>query len=366
MRHLSEGTLRRLRDEPDSVADRDAEHALACRRCRARRQRIGADAVLAQGALGGPQLLPDVEAAWSRLATRPEPARGTRLEHAAPRSWRLAGISVSSGVAIGGAGLVVAGAAAAATLTTVFAPTHVAALPLASGDLRSFVASLGMNGPTGLAGVTSPNGSRPLSFGTVTWEAGGQPHRYPALGQAETAAGLAVALPRILPSGVSGAASYAVYPSTTATVTFSPSAGGGVAGSSLAFTIGPAVVVTYGSPLGKGLPDLGVVAMARPVATSTGATTAQLESFLLSQPGLPPALAQEVRLLGNLAMTLPVPTPAGASESSVVVGGQPAVLLTEDGGVASGVIWEDAQGIVHAVAGPLDQEDVLGVARQIG
>lgn len=366
MRHVSDGILRRLEDEPDFVADRQAEHASSCRRCRLRQQRIAADAAFAQRTLGGPQLLPNVNAVWSRVVATPASAPGARVERAAPRSWRLAGISLSSGVAIGGAALLVAGVAAAATLTTVFAPTHVAPLPIAAGDLQSFVSALGLNGPAGLAGVSSPSGSKQLSFGTLAWSAGGSPRTYPTLGQAETASGLAVALPSSLPSGVSDTASYAVYPSASATLTFSSSAGGGVAGSSLAFTIGPAVIVTYGSPLGEGLPALAVGAMARPVATSTGATTSQLESFLLSQPGLPPDLAEEIRLLGNLQTTLPVPTPPGASESSVVVNGQPAVLIAEDGGVASGVIWEDAQGIVHAVAGPLDPQDVLGVAQQIG
>lgn len=366
MRHVSDGILRRLQDEPDSVADRDAEHAAACRRCRARGGRIATDAALAQRALGGPQLLPDLDAAWSRLVATPTSVRATPIERAAPRSWRLAGISMSSGVAIGSVGVVVAGAAAAATLTTVFTPTHVAPLPIATGDLRSFVSALGLNGPARLAGVASPEGTKQLSFGTVSWSAGDRPLRYPTLGQAEAASGLAVALPSSLPSGVSDATSFTVYPSVTATVTFAASDGDGVGGSSLAFSVGPAVVVTYGSPLGEGLPSLGVVAMARPVATSTGATTSDLESFLLSQPGIPADLAEEIRLLGDLQTTLPVPTPPGASESSVVVGGQPGVLLAESGGLASGVIWEDAQGIVHAVAGPLDQEDVLGVARQIG
>lgn len=365
MRHLSEGTLRRFEDEPDSLPDRDAEHARACRRCRARRPAIAADAAFAQRALGGPQLLSDVEDAWTRLAARPPSAPGPRMDRAVPRSWRLAGISMSSGVAIGGFGAVAAGAAAA-TLTTVFAPTHVAPLPISRGDLSSFVAALGLSGPAHLAGVASPSGVRQLSFGTVTWSSGGRPRTYPSLAAAESAAGIAVALPSTLPSGVSSAERVAVYPSATATVAFANSDAGGVGGSSLVFTIGPAVVVTYGSSLGRGLPSLGVVAMARPVATSTGATTSELETFLLARPGLPSDLRTEIRLLGNLRTTLPVPTPPGASESSVVVNGDPAVLLAEDGGVASGVIWEDAQGTVHAVAGPLDQKDVLGVARQLG
>jgi hypothetical protein len=366
MRHLNDGVLRRILDEPDSVADRDTDHARSCRRCRTRRERIFSDQMVAQRLLGGPQLLPDLDMAWSHVAAAPTPTGDSRLEHPAPRTWRLAGLSMSSGVAIGSGGLVVAGAAAAATLTTVFAPTQVAPLPVSQGDLQSFVSALGMNGPAQLVGEAAPTGTKQLPFGSVTWSVGSGPRTYPTLDQAEAASGLAIALPSTLPSGVSDTRSYAVYPSATATVTFTASAGADVAGSSLAFTIGPAVVVTYGSPLGQGLPGLGLVAMARPIATSTGATTSELESFLLAQPGIPPDLAREIRLLGNLQTTLPVPTPPGASESSVVVNNAPAVFLSEDGGLASGVIWEDQQGIVHAVAGPLDEGDVLGVARQIG
>ena len=196
MRHVSDGVLRRLADEPDSVADRNAQHTSMCRRCRARQQRIVADSAFAQRLLGGPQLLPNVDAAWSRLVATPASVRGARVERAAPRSWRLAGVSVSSGMAIGGAGLVVAGAAAAVTLTAVVAPRHVAPIPVATGDLQSFVSAVGLSGPAGLAGVASPNGTKQLGFGVVTWSAGGGPRTYPTLALAEAASGLAIGFPR--------------------------------------------------------------------------------------------------------------------------------------------------------------------------
>ena len=277
-------------------------------------------------------------------------------------------------MAIGGAGIIVAGAAAAATLTTVFAPTDVASLPIATGALQSFVSALGLNGPARLAGVASPNGMEQLPFGAVTWSAGGAPRAYPTLGQAEAAAGLAVALPTTLPSGVSGTTSFAVIPlprrrcrspplrATVSREVRSPSRSVQLSSSPTAPRSGRACQRSDWSRWR----DRSRPRRARPVATSTGATTSQLESFLLSRPGVPPDLAEEIRLLGNLQITLSVPTPSGATESSVVVNGQPAVLLGEGGGLASGVIWEDAQGIVHTVAGPLDQEDVLDVARQIG
>ena len=65
--------------------------------------------------------------------------------------------------------------------------------------------------------------------------------------------------------------------------------------------------------------------MRRPVATSTGATADQLEDFLLDQPGVPPLLAQEIRMIGQSA--LPVPVPSGMTQEHVTLGGSPAAVL---------------------------------------
>ena len=43
-----------------------------------------------------------------------------------------------------------------------------------------------------------------------------------------------------------------------------------------------------------------------------------------------------------------------------------AVLVTDPNGYASGAIWESRDGVVRAVGGLLDKEDILNVARQIG
>jgi len=51
MRHPTEGTLRRLVDEPAGVADADRSHVAGCPRCRAALAAAGEDAgpVLAEG-----------------------------------------------------------------------------------------------------------------------------------------------------------------------------------------------------------------------------------------------------------------------------------------------------------------------------
>jgi hypothetical protein len=92
----------------------------------------------------------------------------------------------------------------------------------------------------------------------------------------------------------------------------------------------------------------------------------QIEAFLLAQRGVPPQLAEEVRLLGDLRTTLPVPVPSGASARSVQVSGWPGVLVADSANAAAGVVWEDGRGLLHVVVGILASRDVLNVANQLG
>jgi hypothetical protein len=153
----------------------------------------------------------------------------------------------------------------------------------------------------------------------------------------------------------------------TATVLISRNASPSVSGTSLAVTGGPAMLVQYGGQAGgTSLTTLGILTMRRPVATSTGATTTQLENFVLSRPGMPADLVRQIKLLGNLASVQPVPVPAGAASQQVRIGAWPGVLITAESGAASAVIWESQDGLVHVVAGLLDGKDILNVARQLG
>ena len=79
---------------------------------------------------------------------------------------------------------------------------------------------------------------------------------------------------------------------------------------------------------------------------------------------MPPVLAQEIRLIGQSA--LPVPVPEGVTEQHVTLNGSPAVLLHGPGEAATGVVWESGDGVVHAVAGLVTSADILNVARQLG
>jgi hypothetical protein len=371
VRHASEGTLRRLSDEPSAVPDRVHGHVAGCQRCGARQMRVNRDTERCARLLAGPRLMPDVDVAWAKFQgeLRRPAAQGAGRDRgtaAVPRrGYRFRRVSLRTGVAIGVAGLVVAGTAAAATLTTVFAPVRVAPLSLNQSDIQAVAAFMGAGSSHVLGGFPSPSGSTSLPFGTIDWSSSGHAETVRSLAQATAAAGFRVNLPERLPPGVGSAESFIVQPRVTATITFAASAAG-VAGSSVILDAGPAVLAEYGSASGTSLPTLAVLAMPRPTAVSTGATTSQIETFLLRQPGIPPQLAEEIRLLGNLGTTLPVPVPPGASARSVQVAGWPGVLVADASSAAAGVVWEDGAGNVHLVVGILDPQDVLYVAKQLG
>lgn len=363
MSHVTSPVLRRLHDEPLAVPDSARAHVAACARCQSRRAMVAQDAQLAARLLAAPDLTIDPDPAWAQLQARlRQPGHAGRPSVRAAKPRRLARVSVGTGTLVT-AGVVLAGAGAAAALSTVYTPTHVAPVQVSQGDLRA-ISSITQLGVGQAGDGLPPSGSRQLAFGTLSWTSGGPPAAVASVVQARAQTHLPVTLPTTLPSGVGPVNKIMVEPKLTVTVRFSSHAGGGVGGSTLVVTAGPGVVVQYGGTAGANSPPtLVIAAVQRPVATSTGATASQLEAFLLSRPGLPPGLAQEIRALGTTA--LPVPVPPGVTSRHVTVGGSPAVLLTGSG-VAAGVAWEGSNGVVHGAGGLLNQTDILHVARQLG
>jgi len=368
MSHVPVPVLRRMQDEPLAVPDADRRHLAGCARCQDARRAAEADAAFAARLLAPPPANLDTSAEWQKLVARlrapaPVPAGSRRDTARAPRRLpRRLAASLSTGTAVT-AGVLLVGAAAAATLTTVYAPTHVAPVPVTQSDLTALqsITNLGQ----ALTGGLSSRGPATLPYGQLTWHAAGQARKVASLAQAQAQTGLTGLVPAQLPQGIGPVRGIMVQPQVTATLKFSADAGHGVGGSTLIVRAGPGVLVQFGGQPGQPAPGTLVVAtMRRPVATSTGATAAQLEDFLLDQPGVPPVLAQEIRMLGTSA--LPVPVPSGMTEEHVTVGGAPAVLLHGPAGAASGVVWESKDGVVHAVAGLVTSADILNVAGQLG
>jgi hypothetical protein len=368
MPHVSSPVLRRLVDEPMAVPDRARRHLAGCDRCQAESTEIAGNAAAAARLLEAPGEISDVDLEWILLAERlrqPEALRRPAIRNPWRMPRRLASASLGTPAAVAAAVLVV-GVGAAAALTSVYAPTRVAPVPVSQNDVQAIENLTGLN-VSQLTGGLPPSGSRKLAFGDLSWTTAGRPLEVSSVARASALTHLAYSAPARLPAGVGSPSGVAVQPQVTATVHFSQQAGPGIAGSTLEITGGPAMVVLYGGGPGRaGAPTLAIAVMQRPTASSTGATAGQLEHFLLSRGGLPAGLAQELRLLGNPRTTLPVPVPPGMSARQVKISGAPAVLVTAPSAAASGVIWENRDGIVHGVGGLLAAQDILNVARQIG
>jgi hypothetical protein len=277
------------------------------------------------------------------------------------------GMSFGSAASIVATATVVAGVAAAASFTTVFAPTKVAPVRVSAAEVESVANVIGIGDESTLGGFDRPSGTKTFAFGTVRWSSDGMAQTVDSIVAAETATGLSVSIPSKLPQGVGAPFAFLVVPKVSVSVTFGPQVGA-MDGKSLLITLGPAVAVEYegGATGGYEISPLVTVTMARPVATSDGPSTTQLERLLFTEPGISPELARDMKLFGDLSTTLPVPAPPGTSSESIVIDGNPGVLLTTESGIASGAVWEDRSDVVHVVVGLLDQKDVLNVAQQIG
>ncbi len=375
--HPSDGTLRRSLDEPVAIDPRTRRHLAACQGCAQRLAAIETDAAGAFAVFAAPDPSIDLEAARARLAeteaTAPSRSaapggnfRGLPRGSRSARAGRLmAGVAVAAAASVL---LVVTGGAQ--DFLSLFQPKQFAPVPVTSADIRS-LAGLASYGYIG-------GGSTPL---------GVEPE--PDAAAAARAAGLTA--PRVggLPAGTTTAPSYAVVSGTVVSFTFDaglaraaasragaqlPAMPRGLDGSTLTVAIAPAVVISYGVDLaalyqGGSLPsggnDIVVVASRTPTVSSTGVTAQQLESYLLSVPGIPAGVVSEIRAIGNPAQTVPVPIPVDlASASTVDINGASGLLIGDSTQLGSAVLWQH-NGVVYAVAGTLSSDQVLGIARSL-
>jgi hypothetical protein len=368
--HVPEGTLRRLIDEPFAVPDAQGEHVAACRRCTRARERVARDAAVSTVLFVRPQAVPDVDGAWRRFqspASDPERSSSRRrpLPHRVRRTWRVLVIPVPAPAVLAMLAVLVAGAAVG--VATALAPSPKRATAASSPTIEALADFAGIGKSDVLGGFGSASGSLRLPFGALEWSSQGAAHAVRSIEAAEQATGLRVPVPRRLPPGVGAPAQVLVQPKVTATLRLGGPGAAALAGKSLTVTAGPAVLVEYGGSItGSELPTLATFVMERPSASATTSTAAQLEAFVLSEPGVPAGFAQEVRLVDRLGTVLPVPTLPGAHLSQVDIDGAPGILVSDTSIGASGVIWQDQAGTVHAAVGLLDEKDLLGVANQLG
>jgi hypothetical protein len=360
MRHPSDGVLRRLVDEPAGVTDADRAHIASCPTCLRDLDAVRADAQLVGSALAPATTTTtiDTDRAWARLSTTPAPARRPAPTDARRDRWRTAMrrpvvAAVSALVLLTGAGV-----AAANDWLPIFQTERVDPIEITSTELVQLP-------------DLSAYGDLEVTQEPATEE----------VGDAATAlerTGLAVPEVSALPEGVTGEPIYRVAGVGSATFTFSadkaaqaaaaegealPPGPAGLDGSQLRLEAGPGVAAVWAQP--TGVPTLVVARVVAPTVYSSGVPFETVRDYLLSLPGLPAGLADQLRDLSADGGTLPLPVPAELITSSTAdVGGAEATVLTSRNGLFAGVVWVE-DGVMTGVAGSLSADELLTVARDL-
>ncbi|HET7420441.1 MAG TPA: hypothetical protein VFL27_08670 [Candidatus Dormibacteraeota bacterium] len=364
MAHLSDGTLRRMVDDPDA-ARADRAHLDGCAECQARFDAIADDSRSIATLLAVPEAQVDVASAFRRVTSAPsaQPRFGLRWPVAMPRSrpLALAFAAVIVGVALL-AGVI------ARDLSLNYSPNTVTPVPVTVADMESL--------------------SQLVDYGSVTWTK--QPSLQVMTSAADASAaagGLHAPAVSKLPKGVSTTVSYVAMSQGVAVFTFDASKasaaaaahGGklpalpkGMDGAQLTVTIGPAVGEVFGNMQQTGTsasdispPQLVVGVSSAPSATSTQVTVKQMEDYLLTLPGMSAELKAAIKAIGDPSTTLPIPIPVQyATSRTITVQGVQGIALGDNTGVGSAVIWVKNH-VVYAVAGSVKQSDAIDIANNL-
>ena len=365
MAHLSDGTLRRMVDEPAAHGGADARHLETCADCQARYSTVSQDARVITSLLTAPELKVDVASAFNRVRTAPaaRPRFGLRLPMMRPGSRPVV---LAFATAVAAIALLVT---AIAQDSNTFTPQTLTPVPVTMADMQAL--------------------SQLSAYGTISWTKQPAPQIATSADNATAASGLPVPKVAALPTGVSSTVTYAAMGKATAVFTFSaakaaaaaaqagqtlPALPVGMDGAQLTVTVGPAVAEIYGN-MSKpaagsditqaNLPQLIVGETTAPVATSSQVTVVQLENYLLSQPGISAELKAAIKAIGDPSTTLPIPIPVQfATSSSVTVQGVQGLALGDNTGVGAGVIWIK-HGVVYGVVGTIKRDDAVNIANQL-
>jgi hypothetical protein len=309
--------------------------------------------------LAMPPLAVDTEKGLARFAaaverTDAQPARRAlpAFAFAKPAKW----LAAAAGIVIVATTLTMTGLAD--TILQIFETKQFAAVSVTTTDLQTL-------------GQLS-------QFGTLTWSAQPNPHPVASLAAATAETGLP-AVSVTVPASVTGGTQYSVLPRTTATFVFDASLARASAaaigrtappmpakldGSTLMFTGGPVILVTYGEMNHAGSTFVVGVAKA-PTASSDGASVSEIQAYLLAQPSVSPALAAQIRAISDPSTTLPIPIPVGqAAAKNVRVHGTTGLFIGDSTGLGSGVLWQQ-NGLVYVVGGTLTEAETIAAANSL-
>ena len=354
MRHPTDGVLRRLVDEPAGVTDDERAHVATCPTC-LQRWTPPVPTPSCVGSALTPTTASDRHGRGLGAAVRP-PARPSAGRSAPRRGWgtairRPAVAALSAVVLVTGAGV-----AAANDWLPIFRTEEVAPIEVTSAEL-----------------VQLPDLS---AYGDLEVTQKPDTEQVADAGAAEARTGLVVPEVSALPEGVTGDPAYQVGGKVSATFTFSAAKAAqrppprarscrhrppGWTAASLRLDGGSGrrglLVAAHRDADARRRPRRRAdgLRLGRPFET--------VRDYLLSLPGLPAGLAEQLRDLDRRGATLPLPVPAELVTSSTVdFGGSTATVLESRDGLFSAVVWVE-DGMMTGVAGTMSADELLSVAR---
>lgn len=348
MTHPDNGELRRMLDEPEAVNDGVRRHVEECESCRAHVALLRSDADSAKALLSG-NVAVDTARAYERV--RVHASAHERRNYYAPLS------ALATAAAFAAALIFTPLGGYASSLLTIFEPTHFVPIQVSRTDLRSL--------------HLLPQAD---DVGTQRVVAKPQKHVFDSIAQAQKQAGFALRTPSALPSGFGVVRSFFGYTPGEMTFTFNaakarafvhrshkqlPPMPPSLDGTTVRVKTGYAFNAHYEAPRSR---YFELVEVQAPRVTSTGASLDTLEKYLLSLPNVTPELAKQIRALGDIRNTVPVPVQIDKQTAQhVSIDGADGLAIGDNTGLGAGVMWEK-NGILYVVAGPVTMDDVMTVA----
>jgi hypothetical protein len=108
-----------------------------------------------------------------------------------------------------------------------------------------------------------------------------------------------------------------------------------------------------------------VAQMPIPKVGSTGVSAQTIESYLLSQPGVPPRLAAAFTALRDPSTTLPIPIPIDRDYATpVLVDGVWGLGIGDNTGLGALVVWQRG-GFLYGVGGTRTAREILAIANSL-
>jgi len=320
------------------------------------------DAAFARRLFGTDEPDVDLGTAYESVVARARPNR--------PR-WRSGAAGLAVAAAFAAALLLTPLGGYAMQLLTIFEPKEFVPIAISSKDAAA------MRRMPSLA-----------SFGTVTSSANRSLRGVASLAAARTTAGFAPRQAGNARSLPPGPVTYFVLPPGTVAFTFSaakarayehrfhrhlPPMPPGLDGTTIRMSLGAGIVSAYG-PLAKNLKKVrraelvdgvAIVQTRAPQITSSGASIATLENYLLSMPDVPADVAAQLRAIADPSDAMPIPFRIDkTSATTVAVDGTHGLAIGDQTGLGSGILWQKG-GMVYAIGGSLTASDALALANAL-